>query len=47
LLQQNGYLVLRFLAEDVGKDLDGVLDAILQSLAGRERSGSLHQGIGR
>jgi len=38
LLQQNGYLVLRFLAEDIGKDLDGVLDAILQSLAGRERS---------
>jgi very-short-patch-repair endonuclease len=38
LLQQNGYLVLRFLAEDVGTDLDGVLDAILQSLAGRERS---------
>ena len=37
LLQQNGYLVLRFLAEDVGKDLDGVLDSILQSLAGRER----------
>jgi len=38
LLQQNGYLILRFLAEDVGKDLDGVLDSILQSLAGRERS---------
>jgi very-short-patch-repair endonuclease len=37
LLQQNGYLVLRFLAEDVGKDLDGVLDSILQSLAGWER----------
>src|SRR6267142_3803513 len=28
LLQQNGYLILRFLAEDVGKDLDGVLDSI-------------------
>lgn len=38
LLQQNGYLVLRFLAEDLGKDLDGVLDAILQFLAGRQRS---------
>jgi superfamily II DNA or RNA helicase/very-short-patch-repair endonuclease len=37
LLQQNGYLVLRFLAEDVGKDLGGVLESILQSLAGRER----------
>ena len=40
LLQQSGYLILRFLAEDVGKDLDGVLDSILQSLVGRERSGS-------
>ena len=40
LLQQNGYLVLRFLAEDVAKDLDSVLDSILQSLAGRERLGS-------
>ena len=47
LLQQNGYLVLRFLAEDVGKDLDGVLDSILQSLAGRERSGSSHHWGGR
>jgi superfamily II DNA or RNA helicase/very-short-patch-repair endonuclease len=36
LLQQNGYLVLRFLAEDIGKDLNGVLDSILQSLAGRQ-----------
>jgi superfamily II DNA or RNA helicase/very-short-patch-repair endonuclease len=40
LLQQNGYLILRFLAEDVGKDLDGVLDSILQSLTWRERSKS-------
>ena len=32
LLQQNGYLVLRFLAEDVGKELDLVLDGILRSL---------------
>ena len=29
LLQENGYFVLRFLAEDVGKELDVVLDAIL------------------
>ena len=35
LLQQHGYLILRFLAEDVAKDLDGVLDSILQSLVGR------------
>lgn len=32
LLQRNGYLVLRFLAEDVTKNLDSVLDAILQVL---------------
>lgn len=35
LLQENGYLVLRFLAEDVGKNLDHVLDTILR--------GSSHQ----
>jgi very-short-patch-repair endonuclease len=33
LLQENGYFVLRFLAEDVGKNLDQVLDAILRTLA--------------
>jgi hypothetical protein len=33
LLQENGYLVLRFLAEDVGKELDTVLDAILRALS--------------
>jgi very-short-patch-repair endonuclease len=33
LLQQNGYFVLRFLAEDVGMRLDEVLDTILQTLA--------------
>jgi very-short-patch-repair endonuclease len=33
LLQENGYLVLRFLAEDVGKRLDEVLDAILRALS--------------
>jgi hypothetical protein len=35
LLQENGYFVLRFLAEDVGKDLDAVLDAILRTLVRR------------
>jgi very-short-patch-repair endonuclease len=35
LLQENGYLVLRFLAEDVGKHLDEILDAILRSLSHR------------
>jgi superfamily II DNA or RNA helicase/very-short-patch-repair endonuclease len=37
LLQENGYLVLRFLAEDVGKRLDFVLDTILRALARRPR----------
>jgi superfamily II DNA or RNA helicase/very-short-patch-repair endonuclease len=37
LLQENGYFVLRFLAEDVGKELDSVLDAILRVLARRRR----------
>ena len=32
LLQENGYFVLRFLAEDVGRELDRVLDAILRAL---------------
>lgn len=35
LLQENGYLVLRFLAEDVGKCLDHVLDTILRALSHR------------
>ena len=33
LLQENSYLILRFLAEDVGKHLDRVLDAILRALS--------------
>ena len=32
LLQQHGYFVLRFLAEDVGKQLDEVLDTVLAAL---------------
>ena len=38
LLQENGYFVLRFLAEDVGKELDSVLDAILRVLSRRRAS---------
>jgi superfamily II DNA or RNA helicase/very-short-patch-repair endonuclease len=42
-LQENGYFVLRFLAEDVGKDLDSVLDAILRSLSHhRSVSSTIH-----
>lgn len=33
LLQENGYLVLRFLAEDVGQHLDQVLDGIFRALS--------------
>ena len=37
LLQENGYFVLRFLAEDLGKHLDTVLDAILRTLSQRRK----------
>jgi very-short-patch-repair endonuclease len=37
LLQESGYFVLRFLAEDLGKHLDAVLDAILRTLSLRRR----------
>jgi superfamily II DNA or RNA helicase len=33
LLQENGFFVMRFLAEDVGKELDLVLDTILRALS--------------
>ena len=33
LLQEHGYFVLRFVAEDVGAKLDMVLDAALRALA--------------
>ncbi len=35
LLQENGYFVLRFLAEDVGKHLDAILDTIQRTLVHR------------
>ena len=44
LLQENGYLVLRFLAEDVGKYLDQVLDAILRALSHQDARISSKQG---
>jgi very-short-patch-repair endonuclease len=40
LMQENGYLVLRFLAEDVGKRLDEILDAILRAMSHRSREQS-------
>jgi very-short-patch-repair endonuclease len=36
LLQQHGYLVVRFLTDDIGKNLELVLDTILRCLAHRE-----------
>jgi hypothetical protein len=36
LLQQNRYLILRFLAEDVGSRLDHVLDTVLSTLSNRQ-----------
>ena len=42
LLQENGYLVLRFLTEDLAKELDAVLDAILRSLSSRRSATSNH-----
>ena len=35
MLQQNGYFVLRFLAEDASKRLDHILDTILATLVHR------------
>ena len=37
LLQSHGWLVLRFLADDLGKHLDRVLDTVLRTMAGRLR----------
>jgi len=39
LLQEHGYFVLRFLAEDVCKRLDQVLDAIVRALEHQEKGG--------
>jgi superfamily II DNA or RNA helicase/very-short-patch-repair endonuclease len=44
-LQEDGYFVLRFLAEDVGKELDTVLDAILRALSRRTNSPLVPQPI--
>jgi superfamily II DNA or RNA helicase len=37
LLQENGYIVLRFLTEDLGKRLDDVLDTILRFLSAYQK----------
>ena len=41
LLQENGYFVLRFLAEDVGRELDLVLDTIVRALIARREPRAL------
>ncbi len=40
LLQENGFLVVRFLAEDMGRHLDEILDAILRALSRQGRASS-------
>ena len=49
LLQEHGHFVLRFLAEDVGKHLDIVLDAILRAVAPKDekRVGRVSAGRSR
>src|SRR5437899_10737610 len=37
---KNGYLVLRYLAEDLAKELDSVLDGIPRSLSARRKPGA-------
>ena len=35
--KRTGYLVLRYLAEDLAKELDSVLDGILRTLSSRRK----------
>ncbi len=44
LLQEHGYLVLRFLAEDLAKHLEEVLNTILRALAHRQPLGGVAVG---
>ena len=41
LLQENGYLVLRYLAEDLAKEPDSVLDGILRALSARRNTAAV------
>ena len=43
LLQERGYLVLRFLAEDIGTRLDQILDTVLRVMAGRSATQGTEQ----
>jgi very-short-patch-repair endonuclease len=42
LLQENGYMVLRFLTEELGKNLDEVLDTILRVLSSLKHQNPLY-----
>lgn len=44
LLQEHGYFVLRFLAEDLGPHLNDILDTILRALAHRQSKGVVRKG---
>lgn len=46
LLQENGYLVLRFLAEDISKSLDDVLNIILRVVACKNKEKTLLSQMG-
>lgn len=47
LLQEYGYIVLRFLNDDVAKDLDAVLDTILRIFANRRHVDALTNQVAR
>jgi very-short-patch-repair endonuclease len=46
LLQEHGYFVLRFLVQDIGVQLDHVLDTILRTLTHLENKGGVNRRIG-
>ena len=45
LLQAQGYFVLRFLADDLGKHLDMVLDTVLRTLVSRSHLPAIENDV--
>ena len=45
-LQEHGYLVLRFLCDDVGKQLDQVLDTVIRVLSRQKSAPHITMGQG-
>ena len=45
LLQAHGYFVLRFLADDIGKHLDAVLDTVLRTLVSRSHLPAIEKDV--